>query len=577
MLKFRHNYNLLHLMVYYALLITVVIGLFVIFMSTTTTRDENQGIKNSLVNSMDKVTDQVTANEREVREVGQRLTGTSGQVNNLHQYFQLDPTDYLIYSQDHMHDNIFYYLPAEAAQVFAGNPAIKKLILTTGDTRASFIATQDKPGGYRQTKPLKLDRQFSFNYTFVNSTNSGSYGNLYLIYETKTLTRALQHISHARGLQLLVLSATGSPMYRYRGPDVKPAELRQTTKQVQQTLVDQSRSRRTLKDTYHYKTVQLPNGDRIVALTARAYVQRQQVVRGAILFLEALAIDGILVAGLWVTFRRYRNRFSRMIKSMDQVGRGDLSVRLAVPEQAGDLHVMATGVNRMLDDINHYVYQIYHLQLAQKDANMKALQSQIQPHFLYNTLEYIRMYAVAEDESELAEVVYAFAALLRNNTDQSPTTTLAKEVEFTEKYMYLYQMRFPDQIAYGLQIDPALATLRLPKFTLQPIVENYFAHGIDYSRDDNVIDIKAWVDAAQLVHLLVRDNGRGMTAAQLTTVKARINNSIAAGDRHQSIGMRNVLERLRGYFGSQSKLTIARNALGGISVEIVFKEGGLNA
>ncbi len=570
MFKFRRNYNLLHLMVYYALLITAVIGLFVIFMSTTTTRDDNQGINNSLVNGMDKVTDLVTANEREVREVGQRLTGTSGQIKNLYKYFQLNPAQYLTYSQTHMRYNIFYYLPAESSQVFAGNSAIKKLMITTSDSKASFVGTQEKPGGYRATKPLDLENQFSFSYTFINSANLNSYGSLYLVYETKAVTRALRHIAHAKGLQLMVLSETGSPMYRYRGKGVKKAELNRTTRLVQQTLVSQSKSRQQLKREFRYRTVKLENGDQIVALTSRAYVRRQQLQRNLILLLEASAIDLVLVVGLWITFRRYRNRFSRMIKSMNQVSQGDLDVRLTVPEQAGDLHVLATRVNQMLDDINRYIYQIYHLQLEQKDANMKALQSQIQPHFLYNTLEYIRMYAVAEDEPELAEVVYAFAALLRNNTDQSPTTTLEKEAGFTEKYIYLYQMRFPDQIAYGFQIEPDLAQLQIPKFILQPIVENYFAHGIDYVRDDNVIDIKAWTDERQFVHLLVRDNGKGMTDQQLTAVRAQINNQVDASQRQQNIGMRNVLERLQGYFGDSARLTIAADALGGIAVEMVF-------
>ena len=91
----------------------------------------------------------------------------------------------------------------------------------------------------------------------------------------------------------------------------------------------------------------------------------------------------------------------------------------------------------MTDSINDYIEDIYTLEIKQRDADMRALQAQINPHFLYNTLEYIRMYALSRQQEELADVVYAFSALLRNNTTQEKIKTLAEEVTFCEKYVLL--------------------------------------------------------------------------------------------------------------------------------------------
>ena len=101
------------------------------------------------------------------------------------------------------------------------------------------------------------------------------------------------------------------------------------------------------------------------------------------------------------------------------------------------------------------------------------------------------MYAVMQSQDELADIIYEFSSLLRNNISDERETTLKQELEFCRKYSYLCMVRYPKSIAYGFKIAPELEEMRIPKFTLQPLVENYFAHGVDHRRTDNVISIKA--------------------------------------------------------------------------------------
>ena len=198
------------------------------------------------------------------------------------------------------------------------------------------------------------------------------------------------------------------------------------------------------------------------------------------------------------------------MQAMDQTAAGNLETRIDITNTEYELKELSIGINEMLDSINQFVEDIYKLEIKQQDAHMRALQAQINPHFLYNTLEYIRMYAISEGSEELADVVYAFSALLRNNTNQEKTITLKEELDFCEKYVYLYQMRYPNRVAYHFMIDPDLEKIEVPKFVIQPLVENYFKHGIDFTRFDNALSVKV-LQEGKRVRIIIKDNGKGMT------------------------------------------------------------------
>ena len=187
-----------------------------------------------------------------------------------------------------------------------------------------------------------------------------------------------------------------------------------------------------------------------------------------------------------------------------------------------------------------------------------------------NTLEYIRMAALDADQPELAKVVFSFAALLRNNTDQSPMTTLSQELNFIEKYIYLYQVRFPDRLAYQVQLEDDLKQLPLPKFSLQPLVENYFVHGIDWTRHDNLIVIKAR-RVADTVAISVINNGRPLSMAELSKLNLAMTEPLDDHKRN-SIGLQNVYARLASHLGASFHMRLQQNSLGGVSTKLTWTE-----
>lgn len=277
-----------------------------------------------------------------------------------------------------------------------------------------------------------------------------------------------------------------------------------------------------------------------------------------------------LSVGLWLTFRRYQHQLDTIVATVKQVSDGDLDARVPVDLKPSDLHTLATGINAMLTEIHQHIYTIYQLQIAQQEADRKALQAQINPHFMSNTLEYIRMAALDADQPQLANVVYSFAALLRNNTDLSPRTTISQELSFVEKYVFLYQVRFPDQFAYQFDVDPSVAAVQLPKFSLQPLVENYFVHGIDFTRNDNAISVKAWRKDAR-IYIRLRNNGHDLTSDELTAINQRMRVPFDTAG-HQSIGLQNVYSRMADYFGTSFQMTVRHNEPQGVQVDLQFND-----
>lgn len=137
-------------------------------------------------------------------------------------------------------------------------------------------------------------------------------------------------------------------------------------------------------------------------------------------------------------------------------------------------------------------------------------------------------------------------------------------------------VRYPKSIAYGFKIDPELEEMRIPKFTLQPLVENYFAHGVDHRRTDNVISIKA-LKKEGYIEILVTDNGRGMSAEKLAEIQAKLaqrtfEHTADYKGQQQSIGIVNIHERFVLYFGDRYNINVESAEQKGVQYRITIQD-----
>lgn len=267
-----------------------------------------------------------------------------------------------------------------------------------------------------------------------------------------------------------------------------------------------------------------------------------------------------IAASFAVTFsviRKYSKKVQRIIRSMNRIGEGDLSTRIHMPGE-DELQQIAARFNDMGDRLEQYIDQMYTSELKQKQAELVALQSQINPHFLYNTLESIRMKAYVQGARETGQMIYSLSVLFKNMVKQSTIVTLGEELEMCRVYLELLRIRYEGRLVTQIELEPEIRDCPMIKLLVQPVVENYFVHGFRSSEEDNRICVTARREQEYIL-ITVTDNGTGISPSRLEEIRRTLDGAAASGvDKvYASIGLMNVHERIVLNYGPGYGLTIA--------------------
>ncbi|MFS1183066.1 sensor histidine kinase [Enterococcus lactis] len=504
------------------------------------------------------------------RIIKNQLVGDSEKIENVTTYLTKPIDQYLmyVYEQQNSTDELVSF-PNQIKDLYINYEELSAIYIVLNQLPEYYESSRENKGGEVKAGTPKLLDAF---YIKLPITQGGAEsGSIFIGFQKKELDTILENLTSFNGLSLYMISGTTNRLYTFH--DNKIAK---ETFGRQETIISESLQKNSqlpianLRKNNFVQHQELSDDYRILAVLDKKSVKTETGKNLAPLIVGIIVLDSILLIFLYKTFKRYSQQISVVMQAMEQTAAGNLETRIDTTKTEYELKELSIGINEMLDSINQFVEDIYKLEIKQQDAHMRALQAQINPHFLYNTLEYIRMYAISEGSEELADVVYAFSALLRNNTNQEKTITLKEELDFFEKYVYLYQMRYPNRVAYHFMIDPDLEKIEVPKFVIQPLVENYFKHGIDFTRFDNALSVKV-LQEDKRVRIIVKDNGRGMTEKRLKQVEEKLSHPKV--ELHESIGLQNVNERLRANFGSSYYMSLENNETGGLTVSITFKEG----
>ena len=504
------------------------------------------------------------------RIIKNQLVGDSEKIENVTTYLTKPIDQYLmyVYEQQNSTDELVSF-PNQIKDLYINYEELSAVYIVLNQLPEYYESSRENKGGEVKAGTPKLLDAF---YIKLPITKGGAEsGSIFIGFQKKELDTILENLTSFNGLSLYMISGTTNRLYTFH--DNKIAK---ETFGRQETIISESLQKNSqlpianLRKNNFIQHQELSDDYRILAVLDKKSVKIETGKNLAPLIVGIIVLDSILLIFLYKTFKRYSQQISIVMQAMEQTAAGNLETRIDTTKTEYELKELSIGINEMLDSINQFVEDIYKLEIKQQDAHMRALQAQINPHFLYNTLEYIRMYAISEGSEELADVVYAFSALLRNNTNQEKTITLKEELDFCEKYVYLYQMRYPNRVAYHFMIDPDLEKIEVPKFVIQPLVENYFKHGIDFTRFDNALSVKV-LQEDKRVRIIVKDNGRGMTEKRLKQVEEKLSHPKV--ELHESIGLQNVNERLRANFGSSYYMSLENNETGGLTVSITFKEG----
>lgn len=240
----------------------------------------------------------------------------------------------------------------------------------------------------------------------------------------------------------------------------------------------------------------------------------------------------------------------RLTQVTDQVAKGDLTVRSDVTGGL-EARVLSDSMNTMIDKINELLEQVKTEQVRLRKAEFELLQSQINPHFLYNTLDAIVWLAEAGEQKKVVSMVGSLSDFFRISLNQGQDILdVREELQHVRSYLEIQQMRYQDILQYEICVPEELYSSRIPKITLQPLVENALYHGVKEKRGKSSIWI-TFEDAGRDIVIQVKDDGIGMTEDRLREVQEGLKNNQSVG-----FGMSAVEGRLKLYYGEEYGLDI---------------------
>lgn len=242
-----------------------------------------------------------------------------------------------------------------------------------------------------------------------------------------------------------------------------------------------------------------------------------------------------------------------MVRLMKQVQHGNLDVWIH-PKYNDEIGMLGSHFNRMIIRVKDLLQEVSLTEKRKQKADMRALQNQINPHFIYNTLESIRMLAESSDDSRVAELTYLLGVQMRYGIVRSEeTVTIRHELDHVRNYFHLLQIRFPDKFRLNIDIPDDFQHLPVIKLVFQPIVENAVFHGLEHKEGLGTLSISAWKEDGHAV-FCVEDDGVGMDEDTLHSLNDSLTHG-AAGEMF-GIGLRNVNERIRLHYGSAFGLRV---------------------
>lgn len=264
-----------------------------------------------------------------------------------------------------------------------------------------------------------------------------------------------------------------------------------------------------------------------------------------------------LAAGINVVVKSVLQQFYRIIDAIKRVQEGDLNI---VIENCGtdEMGELGSQFNKMLTEINHLMKEQLDRELLVKNSEIKALQNQINAHFIYNVLESIKMMAEIEEQYDISDAVTTLGKLLRYSMRWTTgNVTVAEEIEYIRNYLKLMNIRFDYEIFLSLNIPECIYAQQIPKMSLQPIIENAIYHGIEQMAEDTNIYIKGLMEEESCV-IEITDAGRGMSEEEVGQLYKKISGEIeTTGGSGNGIGLKNVQDRIKMNFGEEYGIEIA--------------------
>ena len=265
---------------------------------------------------------------------------------------------------------------------------------------------------------------------------------------------------------------------------------------------------------------------------------------------------------------------NKLHAAMRQVEKGNLVVVEGKNNRKDEIGILINSFNHMIERLRESINKEYIAKVNQKRIELKMLQAQINPHFLYNTLSLISSISQIKGVPEISRISNNLSEMFRYNIKQKDVVTIKEELEQINNYISIQQMRFPGKILAEIEVDESFYSYSILKFLLQPLVENAIYHGIEKKDGQGIIKVSAQRQGNNLL-LSVIDNGKGIPEEQVAKLSKELeeqNEQFVIGEGQANLGIKNVHYRIRAYYGEQYGLKIYSTVDKGTCVQITIPQ-----
>lgn len=286
-------------------------------------------------------------------------------------------------------------------------------------------------------------------------------------------------------------------------------------------------------------------------------------VSGGIAFFLVL----ILLA---VISRFFTNRLAELTSVIRNIQDGDLDCRYPVVYQ-DEISTIGSQFNRMIDEIQEYHITSAKQALNQREAELHALQSQINPHFLYNSLDCIRSTALVNNDTEAAGQIQVLSGMFRYTTgsgDRNRLVTVREEISHIQEYITMQKYRFGERFTFIVLVDERIEPMKMPKLILQPVVENAFSHGIRQMPSGGKLTVTGALDEQGAVCFTVSDNGVGIGSERLSFLQEQLSANPLVSKDTPFMALVNTNDRLKIAYGPEYGISIESQEGMGTTVRI---------
>lgn len=399
----------------------------------------------------------------------------------------------------------------------------------------------------------------------VTEGASVSQGILLIDIRYSSLEQLLNSVSLGNGGYVYLISNDGQIIYHPKAQLIDSGRVQENHRKAV-TYRDGSYEEQFLGET-RYVTVKSVGytGWKLVGVTPVQGISFSGIKSRLFIIFVVVLILSIMAAINYYISSKITNPIHQLEESVRELEEGKLDTEVAI---GGSYEIQHLGrsITNMAKQIQVLMQDIVTEHESKRKSEFDTLQSQINPHFLYNTLDIIVWMIENEKKSEAVKVVTALARFFRISLSKGKSIiTVRDELEHVRNYLMIQHMRFKNKFSYTIEADEAVMELASLKLMLQPLVENAIYHGMEFMDGDGEIQVRACLKDEEL-HFLIRDNGLGMTEEQ---VKALFTDTAhVPSGRGSGIGVRNVNERIKLYFGEDYGLQIVSEPDEGTQIRI---------